>query len=76
MISLLDKKGKDRRHIGNLKPITLSNCDLKLVTKTYNARINRIINKILETAYSRIMLTRKELKGILLVLMQIKMRMF
>jgi len=35
MICLLEKKGKDRRLINNLRPITLSNCDLKLITKTY-----------------------------------------
>jgi len=53
-ICLLDKKGKDRRHIGNLRPITLSNCDLKLITKTYTTRINTILGRILcnnQTAY-------------------------
>lgn len=54
MICLLEKKGKDRRIINNLRPITLSNCDLKLITKTYTTRMNSIVNKILgpeQTAY-------------------------
>lgn len=54
VVCLLDKKGKDRRHIGNLRPITLSNCDLKLITKTYTTRINCILGRILcnnQTAY-------------------------
>jgi len=54
VICLLDKKGKDRRYVGNLRPITLSNCDLKLITKTYTSRVNTILNRILvqnQTAY-------------------------
>jgi hypothetical protein len=54
MICLLDKKGKDRRIINNLRPITLSNCDLKLITKTYTTRINKILSRIIspnQTAY-------------------------
>jgi hypothetical protein len=54
IVCLLEKKGKDKRVIGNLRPITLSNCDLKLITKTYTNRINTILNGILQinqTAY-------------------------
>ncbi len=54
VICLLEKKGKDKRIINNLRPITLSNCDLKLITKTYTTRINKILNRILlpnQTAY-------------------------
>jgi hypothetical protein len=49
VVCLLEKKGKDKRCINNLRPITLSNCDLKLITKTYTSRINNILNRILET---------------------------
>ncbi|NBW58358.1 hypothetical protein EBR43_11400, partial [bacterium] len=53
-ICLLKKKGKDHKYIGNLRPITLSNCDIKLITKALTKRCNPILNKILnphQTAY-------------------------
>ncbi len=53
-VCLLEKKGKDKRIINNLRPITLSNCDLKLITKTYTTRINKILSRIIsnnQTAY-------------------------
>ncbi len=46
-ICLLTKKGKDKRHVGNLRPITLSNCDLKFITKLYTKRINNILAKVI-----------------------------
>lgn len=46
-ICLLDKKGKDRRIISNLRPITLSNCDLKIITKIYTKRLDPILNTII-----------------------------
>ena len=54
VICLLDIKGKDRRIINNLRPITLSNCDLKFITKTYTTRLNKVLVKIIhpsQTAY-------------------------
>jgi hypothetical protein len=54
IICLLEKKGKDRRIINNLRPITLSNCDLKIITKTYTTRMNKILSRIIsnnQTAY-------------------------
>ncbi len=54
VICLLQKKGKDRRVIGNLRPITLSNCDIKVITKAITKRCNTILNSVLnphQTAY-------------------------
>jgi exonuclease III len=54
VICLLQKKGKDRRIIGNLRPITLSNCDIKVITKAITKRCNTILNSVLnphQTAY-------------------------
>ncbi len=54
VICLLKKKGKDPKLIGNLRPITLSNCDIKLISKALTKRCNPILNNILDphqTAY-------------------------
>jgi hypothetical protein len=54
VICLLGKKGKDKRVIGNLRPITLSNCDIKVITKAITKRCNMFLNRILnphQTAY-------------------------
>jgi len=47
VISLLEKKGKDRTIIENLRPISLSNCDIKLCTKAIALRTNKILNKLI-----------------------------
>ncbi len=54
VICLLQKKNKDKRLIGNLRPITLSNCDIKIITKAITKRCNGILNNVLnphQTAY-------------------------
>ncbi len=54
VICLLKKKGRDHRVIANLRPITLSNCDIKLISKAISKRCNPILNKVLDphqTAY-------------------------
>ncbi len=47
IITLLDKKGKDNSIITNLRPISLSNCDIKLCTKTIALRTNKVLYKLL-----------------------------
>ena len=42
-LRLIPKADKDRRIIGNLRPITLSNTDHKLVTKTYAKRLTKVV---------------------------------
>ena len=34
-IMLLEKKSKSTDHLNNLRPITLTNCDVKLITKSF-----------------------------------------
>ena len=44
IISLLQKPGKPVGDINNLRPISLSNCDIKLVTKALSRRISKVVN--------------------------------
>lgn len=46
-ISLLPKKDKDLNKIGNWRPISLSSCDLKIITKCIANRIKPFLNNIL-----------------------------
>ncbi len=55
-LKLIPKVGKDSRDLKNWRPITLSNCDHKLITRIYNNRLlqcisDKIINT--QTAYIR-----------------------
>ena len=47
VITLLEKKGKDKTIIENLRPISLSNCDIKICTKALAIRTNSVLGKIL-----------------------------
>ena len=42
-LKLIPKTGKDVRVINNLRPITLSNTDHKLITKTYARKLTKIV---------------------------------
>jgi hypothetical protein len=56
ILRLIPKAGKDQRELKNWRPITLSNCDHKLITKTYNTRILNAIKDHIsstQTAYLR-----------------------
>ena len=46
-ISLLPKKGKDSELLGNWRPISLSTCDLKIITKAYANRLKSVLPHIL-----------------------------
>jgi len=53
-ITLLPKQGKDLNKIENWRPITLSNCDLKIFTKLIANRVSKVLDKIIspnQTAY-------------------------
>jgi endonuclease/exonuclease/phosphatase (EEP) superfamily protein YafD len=49
ILRLIPKQGKDLTNIKNWRPITLSNCDHKLITRTYNSRLLKIINAHITT---------------------------
>ncbi len=54
ILRLIPKQGKDLTDIKNWRPITLSNCDHKLITRTYNARLLKVMSKYItptQTAY-------------------------
>jgi hypothetical protein len=42
IITLLPKEGKDFKNIANWRPITLTNCDLKIITKLYALRLAKV----------------------------------
>ena len=46
-ITLLPKKGKDLSLVGNWRPISLSSCDLKIITKAFANRLKGILPSIL-----------------------------
>jgi len=46
-ITLIPKEGKDPKLIGNWRPITLTNCDLKIFTKLLANRVAKVLPKIL-----------------------------
>ena len=41
VITLIDKKGKDKRYIQNWRPISLLNVDAKLIFKVLEMRLKR-----------------------------------
>ena len=53
-LRLIPKVGKDTRVIANLRPITLSNTDHKLITKTYAKKLTEVVSNCIseeQTAY-------------------------
>ena len=53
-LKLIPKAGKDIRKVANLRPITLSNTDHKLITKTYAKKMTSLVSKLIseeQTAY-------------------------
>ncbi len=53
-LRLIPKVGKDPTQLTNWRPITLSNCDHKLITRTYNNRLVKVLGKYIintQTAY-------------------------
>ena len=56
IITLLEKKGKDRSYLVNWRPISLLNFDYKLLTKVLANRVKKVIPSIIsssQTAYVR-----------------------
>ena len=66
-LKLIPKAGKDLKKLTNWRPITLSNCDHKLITKTYARRLSeKIAAKIGErqTAYLKGRLINDNIRGV------------
>ena len=54
MITLIEKKGKDKRCLKYWRPISLMNVDTKIASKTIPARLKMLIQKLIhhnQTAY-------------------------
>ena len=54
MITLIEKKGHDKRMIKNWRPISLMNVDMKIATKIISKRIENVLPNIIhpnQTAY-------------------------
>jgi hypothetical protein len=54
VITLLPKQDKDTSDIKNWRPITLSNCDSKIITKAISIRVAKVLDTIIyktQTAY-------------------------
>ena len=49
VVTLLDKKGKDRLDIANWRPITLLNTDYKLLTKTLSQRLKKTLPSLVHS---------------------------
>ena len=41
------KKGKSTEQLNNLRPITLTNCDLKITTKTFANRMSKLLEEVI-----------------------------
>jgi len=50
IITLIPKQGKDASDIKNWRPITLSNCDSKIITKAIALRISKVLDSIIDTS--------------------------
>ena len=50
VITLLPKEGKDIRDIKNWRPITLSNCDAKIITKALACKVSKVLDSIIDEA--------------------------
>ena len=67
-LKLIPKVGKDSKKLTNWRPITLSNCDHKLITKTYANRMSLAVAQKIEsrqTAYMKGRLINGNLRALL-----------
>ena len=70
-LRLIPKPGKDSRVIGNLRPITLSNTDHKLITKSYSKRLTEAVSEHIsqeQTAYLPNRLINDNIRSMLMTL--------
>ena len=48
IIELLEKPNKDKRSISNWKPISLLNFDLKIISKSFATRVNKVLSNLID----------------------------
>ena len=47
VISLIPKAGKDKHELKNWRPISISSCDLKIITKALSLKVGKVLNSII-----------------------------
>ena len=54
VVTLIEKKGRDKRLVKNWRPISLMNVDVKIASKTLSFRLKKVISNLVnydQTAY-------------------------
>jgi hypothetical protein len=64
VITLLPKQGKDTSDIKNWRPITLSNCDSKIITKAIATRVSKVLDTIIDNSQTAYVPTRSVMDNI------------
>ena len=67
-LKLIPKVGKDLKKLTNWRPITLSNCDHKMITKTYANRMSTVVARHIkerQTAYLKGRLINDNIRAIM-----------
>ena len=67
-LKLIPKAEKDSKFLKNWRPITLSNCDHKIITKTYSRRMCDAVSTVIrerQTAYVKGRLINDNLRGLI-----------
>ena len=70
-LRLIPKVGKDLSKLTNWRPITLSNCDHKLITKCYSVRLSKVLNDHidqLQTAYLKGRLINDNIRSLVMAI--------
>ena len=70
-LRLIPKAGKDPKILTNLRPITLSNTDHKLITKTYATKLTKVVSGLIgeeQTAYVPGRLINENIRAMLMTL--------
>ena len=49
MITLIEKKGKDKRFLKNWRPISLINVDAKVASKSLALRVRKVLNSLIHS---------------------------
>ncbi len=68
LITLISKPGKDARHIDNLRPISLLNCDYKILAHIFSDRLKNKLNQVISESQSGFLKGRSIHNNIRLIL--------